>query len=335
MIKLPLVGIKSNYLCVLFDDEDSDIAYSYNWQRANFKGNSVGYAQVSRRRRGAATLHIHAARLVLEKKLGRPLKQDEIAEHKNRNSLDNRRENLRPANFSENNLNKERSKSNLTGYKGVSFKKADIYRASFNFCNGTSPFLFDTYDKIEAAIGYDFVACLLSPEFCLLNFQKMTQQERWERLSDSSKRHIFKKLYSIERIRDELLSFAGASCFIKGLKRIVRSLKKPAGKRFKNVYLDSRSGKWSAQVSQGGKRVLSSPSRDEENIARCADVISYFISISITGLQNSKGDFNFPDESFEEKWRLIGSPQRVQIVHSLDRNGLLTDEIREIVGGIK
>lgn len=63
--------------------------------------------------------HVRAHRVVLERKIGRPLVDGELTDHINRDKLDNRRENLRIADKSVNAVNTGIRADNSTGYNGV------------------------------------------------------------------------------------------------------------------------------------------------------------------------------------------------------------------------
>ena len=103
-IEIPLPkGLK-----VVVDDIDADLA-QFRWSTlTNPRG--VVYA----RRESKTTMH----RVILERLIGRPIASHEVADHKNGNTLDNRRENLRVATRSQNQANR-RVTPKESGYKGV------------------------------------------------------------------------------------------------------------------------------------------------------------------------------------------------------------------------
>lgn len=114
--------------------------------------------------------NLYLSCVILERKLGRPLRRGEDAEHKNRKTLDNRRSNLRMANRSQNQANRPRTKRSTSGYKGVSwYKRFGKWQASIQK-NGKKRNLGYYFDKIEAAKAYDLAARELFGEFALLNF---------------------------------------------------------------------------------------------------------------------------------------------------------------------
>lgn len=97
---------------LLLDDIDKIWLYSLKF---NFNSKPCSYGYI--RFRGTR-LH----RLILERKLGRPIKQGYVCDHINRNKLDNRRENLRECTVLENNLNSVKHK--LGKYQGYAYLKA-------------------------------------------------------------------------------------------------------------------------------------------------------------------------------------------------------------------
>lgn len=97
---------------LLFSPEDVDLA-ELRWHK-----HSAGYA-VRWNKRVDKKKKAFAHRVVLERKIGRPLEKGEITDHINRDKLDNRRENLRVADKSLNTINRDKRPDNTTGYVGV------------------------------------------------------------------------------------------------------------------------------------------------------------------------------------------------------------------------
>lgn len=109
-IEIPL----TRGLVAIVDAIDGDLA------QLKWSANQSGYAQhgiaKGKYKRGIARMH----RMILERMLGRSIITSEEVDHINSNRIDNRRSNLRLATSGENSRNQRRSKSNTTGYKGVS-----------------------------------------------------------------------------------------------------------------------------------------------------------------------------------------------------------------------
>lgn len=92
-----------------------------------------------------------------------------IPDHKNRDGLDNRRSNLRPATHSENARN-QIGKSSTSQFKGVSWcKQTGSWKAQISFDKKTKN-LGRFKDEIVAARAYDAAARDAFGDFALLNF---------------------------------------------------------------------------------------------------------------------------------------------------------------------
>lgn len=95
------------------DDEDADLAL-IKW--------SGDYA------RSGSGVKMH--HVVIERVLGRPLTSGEMVDHKDTNSRNNRRSNLRLATFSQNNSNRRRPINATSPYRGVRMQTPTVWTAS-------------------------------------------------------------------------------------------------------------------------------------------------------------------------------------------------------------
>lgn len=93
-----------------------------------------------------------------------------LVDHINGNGLDNRRCNLRPANYSQNGGNRRVHKATLSGFKGVTLHaQSGRWRARINA--GDRLRSLGLYaDPAEAARAYDRAATEVFGEYALLNF---------------------------------------------------------------------------------------------------------------------------------------------------------------------
>lgn len=108
MIEIPLVGLfaMTNNLVALVDDEDYDGVILFNWH-AMKKGRML-YA-CSERKGIRCYLHHYI--------FGK--RGNFVVDHKDRDGLNNQKQNLRFITHSQNHLNQEAPSNNTSGYKGV------------------------------------------------------------------------------------------------------------------------------------------------------------------------------------------------------------------------
>lgn len=148
----------------IVDDEDFERLGAHKWQASYCKNTGNYYA---RRREliddKSCTIYMH--REVLQAKRG-----NKVDHRKVTRTLDNRKQNLRPATSSQNSANGRIRKSNTSGFKGVHWhRKCEKWQARVTVQGKAhSQGLFA--DKVEAAKARDIAARKLHGEFAHLNF---------------------------------------------------------------------------------------------------------------------------------------------------------------------
>jgi len=150
MKKIPITQGKF----ALVDDEDFDNLNQWQWHF------TTGYAA---RRAWPSNKIVLMHRELMQTPKGKD------TDHINRNGLDNRKCNLRICTRSENNLNKDKQKSNTSGYKGVYWRgdqKLWLARVGLVYAGKHK-------NKIDAAKAYDSKAKELFGEFAKLNFPEV------------------------------------------------------------------------------------------------------------------------------------------------------------------
>lgn len=144
---------------VLVDDDDYDRVMEYNWSIS--KSNKNYFRVESRIKYKLIRLHRFILNLT---------SKDPQVDHKDGNTLNNQKSNLRTCTIPQN-MRNCRSKGNKTGYRGV-YKNRKKYRACISINDKTFhiPGNFDTAE--EAARVRDEWALKISGEFAVLNFKK-------------------------------------------------------------------------------------------------------------------------------------------------------------------
>lgn len=140
---------------VLFDDEDADLVLQYKWLVLDAKG--YLYAITSKHIDNGKPVRMH------QLLLGMP--RCDI-DHKNKNTLDNRRTNLRPCTRAENNANSG-SRKGTSKYKGVRYQQG-AWTAQI-MVNRKSIYLGRFSSEELAARAYDGAALEIWGEFAFQN----------------------------------------------------------------------------------------------------------------------------------------------------------------------
>ena len=124
---------------VLVDDQDFNFLDRFKWSLEQTGGKNGGYY---------VRTHISMHRLILNPK------DNELVDHKNRNSLDNRRSNLRIATSSQNMGNMKKHSDNKSGHKGVTLLKGKGKYVARIYFNGKQINLGRFKNKVKAGKAY-------------------------------------------------------------------------------------------------------------------------------------------------------------------------------------
>lgn len=145
----------------LVDVEDYDYLNQWKWY-AHKNKNDMFYAIRKIKRYGKRiTIRMH-------REIIKP-PDNMFTDHINRDSLDNRRSNLRICTYSQNRMNSKKNKNNTSGYRGVDWHKiAKKWRACIRI-NKKNKFLGYFNTKEQAALAYNGAAKKKFREFANLN----------------------------------------------------------------------------------------------------------------------------------------------------------------------
>jgi hypothetical protein len=147
------------------DDLDFERVNRWKW---SFCPNRGGYAVRNETYAPRKHRFLPMARFIMNAPKGM------LVDHRNGDTLDNQRENLRICTIAENQQNKRKPKHNTSGYKGVQWSKQKRKWIATAALTGHLYWGGGFDDKIEAAKAYDRLASRLYGEFARLNFPERT-----------------------------------------------------------------------------------------------------------------------------------------------------------------
>lgn len=143
----------------LVDDEDYERLSLFKWHYAESDG--IGYAKKNNKGKKPALIRMH--RLVVGASEGQKV------DHINRNTLDNRKSNLRFVTQSQNMMNATIRKTNRSGFKGVCFVSREKKWLATIWKDGKQTWLGYFKDKEDAAQAYNKAALELHGQYAFLN----------------------------------------------------------------------------------------------------------------------------------------------------------------------
>ena len=163
---MPTVSIPLNHgKTALIDDQDAERVSGFSWY-AHFQ-HDRWYVQTWRQEiRRPLSLH----RFILD------APPDILVDHRSGDGLDCRRANLRECSSFGNNQNSRLKRSNTSGFKGVSFKRASGKWVAQIVAFGRHQYLGLFESPVDAALAYDAAARIHFGEFGRFNFPLEDEQ---------------------------------------------------------------------------------------------------------------------------------------------------------------
>ena len=149
----------------LVDDTDYNELSQYKWCAQKTQGNFYATRKSPRINGKQSSISMHRQILQLEKGDKRE------ADHKDHNTLDNRRANIRICTHQQNQKNQKRQLNTTSNFKGVCWYKLTKKWLARIMINGERKCLGYFRIEKEAALAYDVAAKKYHREFAYLNFR--------------------------------------------------------------------------------------------------------------------------------------------------------------------
>jgi hypothetical protein len=159
----------------IVDPDDYFEIAAYKW--CAVRDGQTFYARRSIRTKEGKKRHILMHRQILK------VADDMLVDHINRNGLDNRKANVRPATATQNARNRRKisNRGTVSKFKGVCPCVGRMGRQARIRAHGKMEFLGYFYDEVEAAKAYDRAAKKYHGEFASPNFPETAPRFGWKR----------------------------------------------------------------------------------------------------------------------------------------------------------
>lgn len=164
-MRLIITNKKGERFIILFDRCDLNLIYSHTWHVSSvYPQYAKTNIKIGKHKYKSTPLH----RMILNVENDKYV----VVDHKNRNSLDNRRVNIRISDRSGNSFNVVGNKNSTSKYKGVYWNKLELrWKVQIQF--GRNKYHLGTYkNEKKAALAYDNAAIKYFGEFAYLNFKR-------------------------------------------------------------------------------------------------------------------------------------------------------------------
>lgn len=143
----------------IVDDEDYEYLSQFKWHAEKVGNTYYAGRKMVKEDGKRTTTYLH-----------NEIMQAKMVDHKNRDGLDNRKENLRICTHAQNMQNRKKNRNNTSGYIGVTWEKRDKKWSATIMVDKRKISLGHYSDPVEAAKAYDTAARTYHGEFSKTNF---------------------------------------------------------------------------------------------------------------------------------------------------------------------
>jgi len=150
----------------IVDEFDYEWLNQWKWHAVKMRGGMKAARHIPKS--GGRKIYMH--RQIMAAPVGMDV------DHRDHNTLNNRKENLRVCTTAQNIQNQLPSRGETSGFKGVTWDKRDRKWKAYIRIKGRQKFLGYYDDEIEAALVYDTAARRVFKEFACCNFPQQGRE---------------------------------------------------------------------------------------------------------------------------------------------------------------